>query len=106
MKQTKLISLLLVLCMVAALLVPGTVAMEAKAADGDDTEGLVVNKTATAKDNGTYTITLEAYATGESVTSSTKKDVPTDIILVLDDSGSMAYNFSTVTDNSFVLLFS
>ena len=101
MKQTKLISLLLVLCMVAALLVPGTVAMEAKAADGDDTEGLVVNKTATANSDGTYTITLEAYATGESVTS-TKKDAPTDIILVLDDSGSMTYKFSTVTDNSFV----
>lgn len=102
MKQTKLISLLLVLCMVVALLVPGTVAMEAKAADGDDTEGLVVNKTATANSDGTYTITLEAYATGESVTSSTKKDAPTDIILVLDDSGSMAYDFSTVTDDSFV----
>lgn len=102
MKQIKLISLLLVICMVAALLVPGTVAMEAKAADGNDTEGLVVNKTARANSDGTYTITLEAYATGESVTSSTKKDVPTDIILVLDDSGSMAYNFSTVTDNSFV----
>lgn len=89
MKQTKLISLLLVLCMVVALLVPGTVAMEAKAADGEENDGLVLNKTATAKDDGTYTITLEAYATGESVTSSTKKDVPTDIILVLDDSGSM-----------------
>lgn len=102
MKQTKLISLLLVLCMVVALLVPGTVAMEAKAADGDDTEGLVVNKTATANSDGTYTITLEAYATGESVTSSTKKDVPTDIILVLDDSGSMARDFAPVTEDSFV----
>lgn len=89
MKQTKLISLLLVLCMVAALLVPGTVAMEAKAADGDDTEGLVVNKTATAKGDGIYTITLEAYATGASTTISTSKDKPTDIILVLDQSGSM-----------------
>ena len=102
MKQTKLISLLLVICLVAALLVPGTVAMEAKAADGEENDGLVVNKTAVANEDGTYTITLEAYATGESVTSSTEKDVPTDIILVLDDSGSMAYDFSTVTDDSFV----
>ena len=102
MKQTKLISLLLVICLVAALLVPGTVAMEAKAADGEENDGLVVNKTAKANGDGTYTITLEAYATGESVTSSTEKDVPTDIILVLDDSGSMAYEFSTVTDDSFV----
>ncbi len=90
MKQTKLISLLLVLCMVVALLVPGTVAMEAKAADGEENDGLVVNKTAVANLDGTYTITLEAYATGESTTISTSKDKPTDIILVLDQSGSMA----------------
>ena len=89
MKQTKLISLLLVICLVAALLVPGTVAMEAKAADGEENDGLVVNKTAVANENGTYTITLEAYATGESTTISTSKDKPTDIILVLDQSGSM-----------------
>lgn len=102
MKQTKLISLLLVICLVAALLVPGTVAMEAKAADGEENDGLVVDKTAKANGDGTYTITLEAYATGESVTSSTEKDVPTDIILVLDDSGSMDYDFDTVTEDSFV----
>lgn len=89
MKQTKLISLLLVICLVAALLVPGTVAMEANAADGEENDGLVVNKTATANSDGTYTITLEAYATGESTTISTSKDKPTDIILVLDQSGSM-----------------
>lgn len=89
MKQTKLISLLLVLCMVVALLVPGTVAMEAKAAGGEENDGLVVNKTAVANDDGTYTITLEAYATGASTTISTSKDKPTDIILVLDQSGSM-----------------
>lgn len=104
MKQTKLISLLLVICLVAALLVPGTVAMEAKAADGEENDGLVVNKTAKANGDGTYTITLEAYATGESVTSSTEKDVPTDIILVLDQSGSMAdpmsvYSFREYSDS-------
>lgn len=102
MKQTKLISLLLVICLVVALLVPGTVAMEAKAADGEENDGLVVNKTAVANEDGTYTITLEAYATGESFTSSTEKDVPTDIILVLDDSGSMARDFAPVTEDSFV----
>lgn len=94
MKQTKLISLLLVICLVAALLVPGTVAMEAKAADGEENDGLVVNKTAKANEDGTYTITLEAYATGESTTISTSKDKPTDIILVLDQSGSMAQYMS------------
>lgn len=105
MKQTKLISLLLVLCMVVALLVPGTVAMEAKAADGEENDGLVVNKTAETNPDGTYTITLEAYATGESTTISTSKDKPTDIILVLDQSGSMAdsmrvYSFREYSNRS------
>lgn len=107
MKQTKLISLLLVLCMVVALLVPGTVAMEAKAADGEENDGLVVNKTATANSDGTYTITLEAYATGASTTISTSKDKPTDIILVLDQSGSMGeermstYSFEAYSTDGF-----
>lgn len=105
MKQTKLISLLLVICLVAALLVPGTVAMEAKAADGEENDGLVVDKTAVANPDGTYTITLEAYATGESTTISTSEDVPTDIILVLDQSGSMAdpmsvYSFKEYSNRS------
>ena len=53
--------------------------------------GLVLSKTATAKDDGSYTIRMEAYATGSSVTTTTTKDVPTDIVLVLDSSGSMGY---------------
>lgn len=36
-------------------------------------------------------LTLEAYATGSSVTTETTK--PVDIVLVLDQSGSMAYDF-------------
>lgn len=50
--------------------------------------GLVTSKTAKANPDGSYTITLEAYTTG-TVTTETK-DVPTDIVLVLDQSGSMA----------------
>ena len=50
--------------------------------------GVVTSKTATANDDGTYTITLEAYTTGTVTTE--KEDVPTDIVLVLDQSGSMA----------------
>lgn len=55
---------------------------------GKTVDGLVMDKTATANDDGTYNITLEAYTTGSvSTTESTK---PTDIVLVLDQSGSMA----------------
>lgn len=62
---------------------------------GKTVDGLVINKTATANDNGTYNIKLEAYTTGSvSTTESTK---PTDIVLVLDQSGSMAWNMTSST---------
>ena len=51
--------------------------------------GMKISKTATANADGSYTITLEAYATGEKVTTVVTEDIPTDIILVLDQSGSM-----------------
>lgn len=56
--------------------------------------GLVIDKTAVANDDGTYTITLEAFATGESTITSTSKDKPADIILVLDQSSSMTNSMS------------
>lgn len=52
--------------------------------------GVVTSKTATANSDGTYTITLEAYATGSKVITEVKEDIPTDIVLVLDQSSSMA----------------
>lgn len=97
MKKSKAISLLLCLSLLASLLIPGTLAMPAKAAEGGTDNGMKVNKTAVANDNGTYTITLEAYATGEKIISEVKKDVPTDIVLVLDQSGSMADDIGTVS---------
>lgn len=60
---------------------------------GKTVDGLVINKTATANDDGTYNIKLEAYTTGSvSTTESTK---PTDIVLVLDQSGSMDDDMTT-----------
>lgn len=59
--------------------------------------GVVTSKTATANADGTYTITLEAYATGSKVITEIQKDVPTDIVLVLDQSGSMDDPMGTVT---------
>ena len=55
-----------------------------------------ISKTATANADGTYTITLEAFATGAQTTSTVTKDIPTDIILVLDQSGSMADDIGQV----------
>lgn len=62
---------------------------------GKTVDGLVMDKTATANDDGTYNITLEAYTTGTVSTSETTK--PTDIVLVLDQSGSMADNMTSYT---------
>ena len=110
MKQyKKLLSLLL--CF-ALILTMATVGVTAYALDGSDTEGsgtarnadtgssssgMEISKTATANDNGTYTIQLEAYATGSKVISEVKKDIPTDIVLVLDQSGSMDDPIGTIT---------
>lgn len=54
--------------------------------------GLVTTKTATVNPDGTYTISIESYTTG-TVTTSTKT-TPVDIVLVLDQSGSMCFNFA------------
>ena len=102
MNQTRILSLLLCLCMLCTLILP------AAATEGETPEPvspMVVNKTATANGDGTYTITLEAFATGEKITSQISRDVPTDIILVLYQSGSMAdkmsvYNFAPYTNKS------
>ena len=93
MKKTKILSLLLCLSLFCALIVPGTRAY----ADNEPDSGMKISKTATANDDGSYTIMLEAYATGAKVISEITKDVPTDIILVLDQSGSMAEDIGTVT---------
>lgn len=53
--------------------------------DGKD-KGVVLNKTAEATEDG-YKITMEAYVTGESTTTTSVE--PVDIVLVLDVSGSM-----------------
>lgn len=61
-------------------------------------DGLELTKTVTPKADGGYTVHLEAYTTGTVTTSTTTK--PCDIVLVLDQSGSMADNFSgKETDN-------
>lgn len=95
MKRTKAVSLLLSLLLLASLAIPGTLALPTRAAGEQEDNGMVINKTAVANDDGTYTISLEAYATGDKVITETKKDIPTDIVLVLDQSGSMKENMSS-----------
>lgn len=72
---------------------PARARMLAKAASTSNVktaDGLILNKTATPVEGSAddYKITLEAYTTGTVSTSETTK--PTDIVLVLDQSGSMS----------------
>ena len=85
MKKTKFLALILCLSFLCTLLLPAT----AYADDPPAGSGMKFSKTATANKDGSYTITLEAFATGSQTTSTQTEDVPTDIILVLDQSGSM-----------------
>lgn len=95
-KQNFTLGLLVVLLITLMAFGITAVADEETPTTGGNTagSGMVINKTATPNDDGTYQIMLEAYATGEKVTTSVQKDVPTDIILVLDQSGSMANNMT------------
>lgn len=96
MKKTKLLSLLLCLSLVCTLFVSGTTAYaEGESNPGD---GMKINKTAKViDDKGTTRITLEAFATGSKIITTETKDVPTDIILVIDQSSSMEDDIGSVT---------
>lgn len=82
---------------------PARAAGDANTGSDNGNNGMAVNKTSVYnEDTGAYDITLEAYATGSKIISTVTSDVPTDVILVLDQSGSMGDNFSTTTSDSWV----
>lgn len=82
---------------------PARAAGNANTGSDNGNNGMAVNKTSVYnEDTGAYDITLEAYATGSKIISTVTSDVPTDIVLVLDQSGSMGDNFSTTTSDSWV----
>lgn len=100
MKKKKFISLLLSLSIIGTMMMPGTTVFAADdtgASGSTSTSGMEISKTATANGDGTYTVQLEAYATGDKVISQITKDVPTDIVLVLDESGSMDWGIGETT---------
>lgn len=59
--------------------------------------GLVMSKTIKEGENGQFLLTLEAYATGSTTTTTSTK--PVDIVLVLDVSGSMKDSISDKYDH-------
>lgn len=95
--QRALAFLLCLLMVVTLLPVMGASAAEGGNAIGKDaadssSNGIVLDKYLSEDTNGNYTLTLEAYATGQ--TTQVPKNVPLDIILVLDQSTSMEEEFS------------
>lgn len=96
---TRLLSLALAVGLVIGMLpsaaavdtVGGSAGQAATFADPDSP--LKLDKTVTDNENNTYTVNLEAYTTG--TVTSTEESVPADIVLVLDESGSMAYDIGT-----------
>lgn len=90
---SKVLSFALVAVMLLGMLPMSAFAAEAVPSVVDSskvTNGMYMNKYTTLEDDGTYTITLEAFATGTTTTSTLEKAVPLDIVLVLDQSGSMS----------------
>lgn len=86
----RLLTWVLVLVMALSLL-----PLNALATDGPETgggSGMNFDKRADSNGDGTYTITMTAQATG--TTTTTTKVEPMDIVLVLDQSGSMADDFN------------
>lgn len=97
--KKKILSFLLSASLLAAAVVPASPVTAqgtdpstgSSAAVDTDGDGLAVGKSAEKIGENQYQITLEAYTTGEVKTE--VKDVPLDIVLVLDQSGSMADDF-------------
>ena len=89
MKSKKYLSWLLCLSLLCTMLALPSAPVYAEESGKDS--GIVLKKTATYNEaDKSYTIRLEAYATGSKIVSTVTKDAPTDIVLVLDRSGSMA----------------
>ena len=84
----------------AATLVSGLSVSAQNLPDGTYKEenGIAFAKRALVNDNGTYTIDLESFVTGE--VTQTFESVPADVVLVLDVSGSMSDGINSYTYNT------
>ena len=96
--KKRLLSALLTFCMVLTLLPVSAFATGDTSPDQSvetaENSPVQITKEVTDNKGGTYEIEMEAYVTGQVISGSSK---PLDIVLVLDQSGSMADPFSTST---------
>lgn len=101
MKKAKVLSFLLSSSLLVSAIIPGTLAAPVNGSGDPEKKGMEISKTAADNGDGTYTITLEAYATGEKISTEVTTEIPTDIILVLDQSRSMDYNMTASPSTSY-----
>lgn len=112
-RGTRALAFLLCLLMVVSLLpvMGASAANEITNQQAITESGLVLDKQLDQLTNGDYKLTLSAYATGTTTTVTEKSGTPLDIVLVLDQSGSMANRLNdlknavkqfvkTITDNA------
>lgn len=95
--KKRLLAMMMAIVMVMTLLPTSALAVGGVGEPSETNSGAVFSKTVHQEDNGDVKITLEAWATGQTV--QTTKQQPLDIVLVLDQSGSMAYDFSGHSTN-------
>lgn len=90
MKAKKFIAALMSVVMILTLLpFSGAAAENTISSITETADGMVLTKSAELQSDGTYKITLEAFASGQTTTSITTDGIPMDIALVIDQSGSM-----------------
>ncbi len=70
-------------------------AQEGGGSGGQNLEELILDKTAKLNDDGTVTLTVETYVTGEVTYEEEKIESPADIVVVLDCSSSMRDSFGS-----------
>lgn len=92
MRTKRFVAALMSMVMILTLLPFTSTATEKSTGISSITEtadGMVLTKSAELQADGTYKITLEAFASGQTTTSITTDGIPMDIALVIDQSGSM-----------------
>ena len=101
MRMRRLLAVLLLLSMLVSVVPTSVFAVETEnGSDGETaatavdpsaapSDNLFVDKTVTLTEDGTYSINMEAYATGTPITKTVELGVPLDVVLVVDQSGSL-----------------